>query len=190
MNMDEIKPWCDSCPSKGVRHKKECPKFVAKAAKKEVLLNTALTVKADPIPDIPKKDDVMAKLEMLTTSVSALADAVLAIQAGNKSTPQSPQTNKPVKKVVNNWMEIIPPHWMDAKDNILGKEFEMQMEWHQDGDCLMYITVPEELRRPDAKFRDKDVSTGLIRKVSPILDIETWCQRIKQNIQKYHPHFI
>lgn len=182
--MDEVKQWCDTCPSKGVRHKKECPKFVTVTRKEKV-------VESSVVPAKPAKDDVMAKLEMLTTSVSALADAVLAIQAGNKTAPTAPgQSPKPVKKVVNNWMEVIPPHWMDAKDQILGPEFEMQMEWHQDGDCLMYITVPEEFRRPDAKFRDKDVSTGLIRKVSPIMDIETWCKRIKQNIQKYYPHFI
>lgn len=28
-------PWCDSCDSRGVRHKKECPKFVPRAAPTE-----------------------------------------------------------------------------------------------------------------------------------------------------------
>ncbi len=81
-----------------------------------------------------------------------------------------------------------PPSWIAKMNEILGEGFEMDVVEGSGGDAVMRVYLPEQWKR-DKTIKGRDHSSGLIRRASSLNDVQAWCEKIKKNIQTYHPTF-
>ena len=83
----------------------------------------------------------------------------------------------------------IPKQWRVKIDEILGKDFEADVDDSSGGNYILKIFLPDKWDRRVGEKKGKDCSTGLIRRESDISDVKLWCERIRDNIKKTYNNF-
>ena len=104
----------------------------------------------------------------------------------------NPETTIPEHSVEDDIRKRIPTKWREKVNEILGKDFECEVDDSSGGDFLIKIFVPEkwDCRVGDEKrMAKRDMRAGLIRRATDVSDVEKWCKLIKSNILKTYPNF-
>lgn len=200
------------CGSKGMRHKKGCTGVIPTTV--ETLTrtanpgnpvssdNTVCIHQEEAIKEIVNNPSLVpfqpapleAKFDKLLDVVSELAEKVSKLQTVNTMTVTMGQgksvsttTPRPVQEEKLN--DRVPPQWRAVVDAKLGTDFDIKVEDTVHGDFLLYVYLPTRYdRRVGQKF-GRDLSTGLIRRASPLADVEKWTVRIAENIKKSYSEF-
>lgn len=83
--------------------------------------------------------------------------------------------------------QMYPRRWTEILDRILGPGFELEIRDTANGDFRAFIYVPQKFDRRVGigdHVTNRDFSVGPIRRSSPEADIEYWCLRMRENLQK------
>lgn len=86
----------------------------------------------------------------------------------------------------------IPSAWKDRVARILGSNFDTDLEETSGGNFLLKIYMPRGFDRRQGEERNqrtRDFTVGLVRRGNEITDVETWCNRMRENIMKVFPEF-
>ena len=196
---DVKKKFCESCDSKGVVHKKVCPKSKAKSSKpiddrfveqeiKALDLEKLEREVSSEHSEAIKLNDLASKVDKLTDIVSILADKVMRkvdVPAVSVNV-QMPNPEEGLPKL--NPTFAIPNEWREVVDRILGKEFGATVSASNEN-YIITVVLPQELDRRVGEKQGRDISTGIVRRASPLADVEYWCKKIAENLSKIHPNF-
>ena len=150
----------------------------------------------EPVQDAPVSEtrdpvaELSAKFDKLADIVGDLAEKIY------KEEPQK-EVPKAVEDVsgedrVTDLSKRFPLEWRESVSRILGKNFDLRVEDTANGDFMAIITIPQQWDRRAAKddqIIKQDVSTGLMRRSSPLPDLEGWCAKILANLKSVHPNF-
>jgi len=126
----------------------------------------------------------------LEQKVKELEELVLRIAEAIPKKEEKPQpaqqVNLPPEKVGKIYF---PPQWRAKIDEILGKSFEADAETGANGDYLMKVYMPEGVeRRPGGERTGRDLSQAIVRRATDMADVESWCNKIKNNILLTYPN--
>lgn len=128
--------------------------------------------------------NISDKVENLIEIVTQLTNVVKDIKS-----PPKPEIKVVKRDLVEETLPV-PRIWREKAYAILGEGFEFKIDDTVNGDFILKIILPKELdRRVGEKMGERDISTGIVRRISPILDVETWCNKVKQNILKTYQDF-
>ena len=86
----------------------------------------------------------------------------------------------------------VPSVWRNKINEILGTQFEAEVNESSGGNYLLRVYMPADLDRRKGEEKNKntkDCTVGLIRRATDIADVEKWANLIKVNIKKYYPNF-
>lgn len=168
------KPFCDTCTSRGFRHKNGCPKAVSRT------------------PKVDRVEELAKKVDQLTDILIPLAEKVMNSEKVSQIPPQA--QIPPSSAVVQNLTEmkeaedltktLIPKKWNEAVREILGAGFDLEINEAGHGNFSISILLPLGLdRRVPRDSKTRDVSTGLVRRATAEFDVRNWCELVKKNIQ-------
>ena len=132
-----------------------------------------------------------AKVQEQIDAISEKLDALIGVIA-TMAEQRKPDQPKPIEPQVSPLTvdNMIPSAWQVKIDEILGKEFEVKILESSGGNYVMDVYMPEGLDRRVGERQGRDHSTGLIRRVSDVSDVEIWCKRIKEQIIKSYPNWV
>lgn len=171
--------------------KKRAEKLKIKNEKREEDVNNSVAKEEK----IEKKEDLLNVLTVvseLADSVKSLSERINKIEKPEIKIEQSNQMAQMRLEINEKRNEMIPVEWNKIVDEILGNDFNFDIIPLPNGDFQLKITVPAEW---DCRIGDEhimmkaDVRSGLVRRITPIADIQYWCQKIKDNIQKKYLNF-
>lgn len=83
---------------------------------------------------------------------------------------------------------MVPISWTNKKNEILGHEVDMRVESSNRGFTL-FLILPKSLDRRVGERQGLDTSTGFIRLGQELSDIESVCNKVKNNIKLTYPNF-
>mgnify|MGYP001560159087 FL=1 len=129
-----------------------------------------------------KIDDLVEMLGMVVAEMPK-KNAMLPV-----TEPQVPQVQLPPELDT----KLPPPSkWRAKVDELLGTDFDLQVEESSGGNYNIKILLPPHLdrRNGDEKGKGRDCSSGFVRRASDLSDVEKWVLLIKANIQKKFPDF-
>lgn len=115
--------------------------------------------------------------------------AVVTPEPAPEAAPEPPVKEAEEVMDIKNY---VPKKWREKVDEVLGKDFKLEIEESSGGNFILKVFVPEEYdcRVGDERSMNKqDMRCGLIRRASDVADVEKWCNLIKANIQKTHSNF-
>ncbi len=84
-----------------------------------------------------------------------------------------------------------PSKWRQKINEILGENFEAEVEESAGGDYILKVYMPSSLDRRVGmeKNSGRDISVGIVRRGSDVADVEKWSKLICANLQKTFPNF-
>lgn len=191
--MKDAKDCCKS--AKKGPHLKDCP---TKAKQPDEIVHQPADGQQETPPQpIASGNDQMDKLNRLEARLDSLTDALEKVVSIVTAEPE-PETPKPMPEVETSTVTArqmadagapVPAAWRAKADELLGKEFGMEITDSANGNFIMTIRVPKQWDRRVGDRNGDDISTGLIRRASALDDVSIWCTRIANNIRKTYPKF-
>ena len=168
-------------------------KNLSEEAQKQIVEDVEeITKKQEPLDKIMEMmSNVIEEMKRLSDRMAKLENSKQIISVNIPFQQQSPQEFVDQNKQALD--RLVPQEWEKTKNDILGENFEMTIHPVANGDFMMTIVVPNQYdcrQGEDKKMSKADVRTGLITRVSPIRDIQYWCEKIKSNINKYYNNFL
>lgn len=125
------------------------------------------------------------KMDKLVSIVSAVAESVPSAKVvsaeGRMGLPVVDITKGP------------PSSWRAVIDRVLGPDFQAEVLEASGGNFTLKVIVPkifDRRRGEEASMSHYDHSAFPIRRASDISDVELWCKRMKETIQKLYPEFM
>ena len=141
--------------------------------------------KVDEITEIKKSVADLTELVMMVADNVAKKEESKGLLTDNSVSLPPVIDSTDIKKSV-------PSVWRNKINEILGTQFEAEVNESSGGNYLLKVYMPTDLDRRKGEEKNKntkDCSVGLIRRATDVADVEKWLNLIKSNIKKFYRNF-